>query len=179
MKKIVFLLAILVGSLAFFACGGGTDDTIMKQSDEMYATAEQRVQEIEDIDEFFIFLDDFAAQKEDFIHEVVVPAYYVDDSTVNVPNKVHDHIYNRATDYNKVEAVQYAKLIEPYLSRLEKATNDLYNADAKTDKKQLEAYRTEMEESYEAILPYAFYDNVLPELQERFEDVVKKMDSME
>lgn len=176
MRKNILLIAALVGSLFFASCGGGNKDAnIMKQADEMYANAEKTVNGIDNFDDFYAFLEEFEGQKNDFLTQVMAPAYAVNDSMADVPSEVSEHIYQRATEYNHVEAEKYAELLEPYVVNLENAIEAVNQAKSRAER---DAMIEKTMEAYEAIMPYSDYDNVPPELQERSSVIVEKLDAI-
>ena len=163
MKRNILIIAAFVGSLLFASCGENTDAKFMKQADDMFAQAETDLQGINDIDAFFDFYADLQTKKDNLAMESM-KAYAQDDTTATIPEEVRTHIFDRASQYNKVEAEKYAELISPFVDRLENALNA-------QDKE-------EAENALEALMPYAMYDNVLPELQERFEGLIEKAEEL-
>lgn len=175
MKRSILLTFAFVGTILLASCGGSTEDRVKKQADQMFSQAETTVKGIDNMDDFFSFIDELTEKKQNFILEVVAPAYGVDDTTFNVPEEVSNYFYERATAYNKVEGDKYAELIEPYIANLEAATDAALQA---TDKAEKTALTDQASEAYNAILPYAAYDNVIPELQERFMAVIEKLEQL-
>lgn len=164
MKRNILIVAAFIGSLFLASCGENKDAKFMKQADDMFAQAEQDLQGIDDIDDFFTFYGELQEKKDGILMEMM-EAYVQTDSTVEaVPEEVRLHIYNRATEYNKVEAVKYAELFDPFLANLE---NALEANDKEAAKNALDA-----------MMPYAMYDNVVPELQERAQVAVVKAEAM-
>ncbi len=175
MKRNILIIAALMGSILFASCGASTEDKIKQQADEMFSQAEATVQGIDNFDDFFNFIDELTEKKQGFIKDVVAPSYAIDDSTFNVPEEVSNYFYERATAYNKVEAEKYAELIEPYMANLEAALDAAYQA---TDKADRAVLTEKAKEAYAAILPYAAYDNALPELQERSVAINEKLEEL-
>ena len=176
MKRNLLIIAAFIGALCFAACGGDKDSKVMKKADKMYAQAEKTVQGIDNFDDFFSFIDEFDATKQEFLEDVIAPAYQVDEDSFDVPDEVNSHIYERATAYNHVEAVKYAELFEPYISAFEAALDEFAQAGSLEEKAAL---RDKVQEALDAAEKYATYDNVLPELQEREAALLEKMNSIE
>ena len=173
MKKIAFVAA-LVGALVFASCGMSKEEEYFKQADDMFAQAETTVSGIDNMDDFLSFLNEFTEMKDAFTQELFV-AYQVDDSTTEVPEEMRVKIYDRATAYNKVEADKFAELVTPYLDRLESSLVALAEAGKNATQEQKDEY----EAAFEAIQPFIGYDNVRPDIQERFEEIVAKMEALE
>lgn len=172
MKRNLLIIAALIGVFCFASCGGDKDSKIMKKADKMFAQAEKTVQGIDNIDDFFSFLDEFDATRQEFLEDVIAPAYQVDDDSFDVPDKVNSYIYERATAYNHVEAVKYAELFEPYISAFEAALDEFAQAGSLEEKAAL---GDKVQEALDAAEKYSAYDNVLPELQERESALLGKM----
>ena len=154
MKRNFLLIAAFVGGLLFASCGENKDATFMKEADDMFSQAETELQGIDNLDDFCTLYANLLEQKSELAQKMM-EAYAVDDTSAKVPDEVSQHIYNRATEYNKVEAEKFAELFTPLLDELEAAV------EAKD--------KAAVESAFEAIIPYANYDNVVPELQERYQ----------
>lgn len=175
MRKNILLIAAFVGTLFLASCGENKDASIMKQADDMYATAEENIQGVEDFDAFFASIEELDQKKNEFLTEVLAPAYAVGDTAFNVPEEVSNHIFERATAYNHVEGAKFAELFTPYVDNLENATEAVYQAKSKAEK---DALIEKAMEAYEALMPFADYDNVPPEMQERVGAIVEKLDAI-
>lgn len=154
----------------------------MKATNAFFEQAEQELQTISSGEEFMDFFRAFTEKKSHFIEELFVD--HIDEEgnlkgfSEEQAEDIYNSIYERATAYNRVEAVKAAEFIAPTVDNLEAAVNALY-----------EQYQAGVEftpENVDAFIlsvsPYTVfqdYDNVLPELRERTFAINDKLTEMD
>ena len=184
MKKLTLAIIAVVMGFVMAACNTTSKkETIMKATDEFFTQAEQELNEtVTTGEDFMIFYEVMNDDKNEFMKTTFAP--YMDEEgnikgfTEEEWEELQTYIYDRATAYNKVEAAKAAEFITPALDDLETAVDELYA--------QFQA-GTELEnesvlkfgEAYEAFSNYAYYDNVLPEISERYNTVSDKLGEMD
>ena len=178
MEKLTLVLAAVVMGFFMTSCGENTEEKVKKATDEFFAQAEQEVQAIDNADDFLAFCDEFTNRKGEFAQEIFAQFPKNDDGEALVPDEVTDFIYNRATDYNHVEAVKAAEFITPALDNLEASVNKLYeqfiSGNGLDDESVLK-----FDEDYGVFSTFIYYDNVLPEIQDRCTTVGQKLQEMD
>lgn len=175
MNKLTLALAAVAGAMLLFSCTS-QEGKFLKEAEKMYSQAEDKVKDAADMDSFFDALAQFQDQKNAFAQEMMA-AYSEDGENAMVPNELIEAISERANAYNEVEAQKFAELFTPYLEAWESAADKLLAAyeDPDTTEAQWDALAGQYEEAFENVMDFAEYDNVLPELKERCEAVLAKM----
>lgn len=177
MKKMAFVFGALIMGFMMVSCGESTDQKTKKAADEFFTQAEKEVQAIDNAEDFFAFLEDLEARK-DQLAETLFSSYETDnEGNFLMPKEVNDYVFNRATAYNNVEAAKAAEFITPALDDLESTVNQLYDQYQATGDLELESVAA-FDQAYGAMLPYFDYDNILPELSDRYAVVVEKIEEM-
>lgn len=179
MKKIVSMLCAAVVCFMMASCDSQpAKDKMKAEVDEFFAQAETRVNAISDADDFMSFFEAFNNEKDEFM-QALLKKYSDEDGnpkgmTEDEGKEVMNYIYDRATAYNKVEGAKFAEVIEPVFSRLENAVDVTYSK-LMNGEEVSEDDDVEIELAYEELEKYAEYDNVIPELRDRYESVGAKL----
>lgn len=184
MKRLTLILATVLMGFVMASCQDSSlkKEDIMKATNAFFEQAEQELQTISSGEEFMDFFRAFTEKKSQFIEELFVD--HIDEEgnlkgfSEEQAEDIYNSIYERATAYNRVEAVKAAEFIAPTVDNLEAAVNALY-----------EQYQAGVEftpENVDAFIlsvsPYTVfqdYDNVLPELRERTFAINDKLTEMD
>lgn len=184
MKRLTLILATVLMGFVMASCQDSSlkKEDIMKATNAFFEQAEQELQTISSGEEFMDFFRAFTEKKSHFIEELFVD--HIDEEgnlkgfSEEQAEDIYNSIYERATAYNRVEAVKAAEFIAPTVDNLEAAVNALY-----------EQYQAGVEftpENVDAFIlsvsPYTVfqdYDNVLPELRERTFAINDKLTEMD
>ena len=181
MKKLtVILIATLLG-LAMSSCTPkeSAHEKIMKQCNEFFTNLENEVKNVSNIEEFMEFLESSKQKKAD-ISQVMFADYCDKDGNIigidsNELEKIQNDMYERATAYNHVEAAKYSEIFAEDINNYENILNTIYNKlqneEVPTDE-EIEAYY----EAEERLGIFGDYDNVPPDVTERFDKMSEKME---
>lgn len=183
MKKFTLAIAAVVIGFVMAACDTTSPkETVMKATDEFFTQAEQELNEtVVDAQGFMDFFNVMNLDKSEFLQDVMAP--YVDEEgnvkgfTEEEWNELQNYIYDRATAYNKVEGAKCAEFLTPAIERYEKAVDAFwvkYEAGEEIDDETFDAMVAELDEAEDAVFMFADYDNILPELQERYSAAAEK-----
>lgn len=176
MKKLTLILAVAVMGFVMASCGGSPKDAIMKDVDEYFSQAEQELAEITNAEDFLQFAE-VMSDRSDLID--LLDKKYGDKEISEEDNEiVQNYIYDRATAYNHAEAEKCAEYLTPLVDSFEAAVNQLY---AQFQANQVYAADNidVFIDSFAALLDFSDYDNILPEIQERLDVVLSKVDEMD
>lgn len=158
------------------SCGGSTKDAIMKDVDNYFTEAEKELAEINNAEDFLAFVQ-VMSDKSDLIN--LLDEKYGDKTISDADNEaIQNYMYERATAYNKVEAAKAAEFLTPLIDHYEAAINTLYDNVGDVDEATFEAMFADLQEAEAELAPFAEYDNVLPELQQRAQAAAAKLDEM-
>lgn len=183
MKKFTLAIAAVVIGFVMAACDTTSPkETVMKATDEFFTQAEQELNEtVVDAQGFMDFFNVMNLDKSEFLQDVMAP--YVDEEgnvkgfTEEEWNELQNYIYDRATAYNRVEGAKCAEFLTPAIERYEKAVDAFwvkYEAGEEIDDETFDAMVAELDEAEDAVFMFADYDNILPELQERYSAAAEK-----
>lgn len=176
MKKLTLILAVAVMGFVMASCSGSPKDAIMKDVDEYFSQAEQELAEITNAEDFLQFAE-VMSDRSDLID--LLDKKYGDKEISEEDNEiVQNYIYDRATAYNHAEAEKCAEYLTPLVDSFEAAVNQLY---AQFQANQVYAADNidVFIDSFAALLDFSDYDNILPEIQERLDVVLSKVDEMD
>lgn len=183
MKKITLaIFAVVIGCLMTSCKNVSPKETITKAFDNFFTKAEQELSTITTADEFMTHYYEFEERRDDFLHEVF--ADYIDEEgnikgiSESDMEEIEDYMYNRATAYNKVEAVKAAEFMEPLIAQYEDAVNALYDGVGNVDEETFSMLVDDFENAEDNLQVFADYDNVLPELQERVQAAEAKLNEV-
>lgn len=179
MKKCFLMLCAAVACFMMASCDSkSSKETMMKEADDFFTQAETKVNAIGNVEDFWTYYTSFEKERESFAETLFAKNSNEDGTpkgiTEEEAKEVIDYMYDRATAYNKVEGAKYAEVIEPLLARMEKAVDNCYSK-IMNGEEMSEDDDLEVEESYEEYEPYSSYDNVIPEVRERFESLAVKL----
>lgn len=180
MKKLTLVLAAIVMGFVMTSCNTTSkSDTIKKATDEFFSQAETKVQDINNGADFLAYIDQFEVDKAEFLKNTF--ADYLDEEgnvkgfTEEEWNELQGYIYDRATAYNKIEAQKAAEFMTPLIEDYENAINALCEGYSQEDEAASDALIGNFEAAEAALRPFANYDNVLPELQQRAQAAEAKL----
>ncbi len=183
MKKTSLILAAVILGFLMTACHANIDKKVKKSADTFFTQAEERVQAIDNIDDFMDFYHVFSEEKTAFAEEVFLP--YINGETANIPEGVRDYIFDRATAYNKVESAKCTEILTPLVERYEALTQPFYErylADEVFDAQALlEAEDPDFIALMEAeaeVLKIDDYDNLNQDLAERIRSSLTLSENM-
>ena len=169
MKKITIILAAMVMGFMMTSCGGSVKDAIMKDVDNYFAQAEQKLAAIDNVDDFIAFAVSMN-DRSDFLDEL--DKKYGEKSLSDEENdEVMDYIYDRATAYNKAEALKCAEFLTPIMDRFVKAVDALYTPFTEGNIPEEEVFYAmydEMDQAEDEVLKFADCENIPDELIEQF-----------
>lgn len=176
MKKLTLILAAAVMGLVMTSCGGSPKDAIMKDVDAYFSQAEQELAGITNAEDFLQFAE-IMSDRSDLID--LLEKKYGDKEISEEDNEtVQNFIYDRATAYNHLEAEKCAEYLTPLVDSFEASVNQLYaqfQANQVYSADNVDVFI----DSFAALLDFSDYDNVLPELQDRLDKVIAKVDEMD
>ena len=181
MKKITLAIAVVIMGFVMASCGNkvSPSETILKAAQEFFDQAKAKLSAIDNTEDFLAFINSFNAEREEFSQNLF--ADYVDEEG-NVTGFTEEEIVNLqtklsniATDYNKVEAAKAAEFLAPRIEAYENVVNALYEAAGNVDTEAFHKLTEDFEAAEAALRPWANYDNVLPELQERGQAAESKL----
>ena len=151
------------------SCGGSVKDAIMKDVDNYFAQAEQKLAAIDNVDDFIAFAVSMN-DRSDFLDEL--DKKYGEKTLSDEENdEVMDYIYDRATAYNKAEAMKCAEFLTPIMDRFVKAVDALYTPFVNGDVPEEEVFYAmydEMDQAEDDVLKFADCENIPDELIEQF-----------
>lgn len=169
MKKLTLILAAMVMGFMMTSCGGSVKDSLMKDVDNYFAQAEQKLAAIDNVDDFIAFAVSMN-DRSDFLDEL--DKKYGDKTLSEKDNdEVMDYIYDRATAYNKAEALKCAEFLTPIMDRFVKAVDALYTPFVNGDVPEEEVFYAmydEMDQAEDDVLKFADCENIPDELIEQF-----------
>ena len=173
MKKITLTIAVVIMGFVMTSCGTKVSptETILKTAQEFFDQAKAKLSAIDNAEDFLAFIDNFNTERDEFSQNLF--ADYVDEEG-NLKGFTEEEIGNLqpklsdiATDYNKVEATKAAEFMAPIIERYENVVNALYEAAGNVDTEAFHKLTEDFEAAEADLRPWANYDNVLPELQQR------------
>lgn len=184
MKRITLILTAILVGFVMASCQDQSlkKEDIMKATNAFFEQGEQEIQTISSGEEFMAFYHAFNERKTQFVEELF--ADHMDEEgnlkgySEEEAEDIYNSIYERATAYNRTEAVKAAEFIAPAVDNLEATVNVLYEqfqAGIPFVPEDIEAFAN-------AVVPYAIfeeYDNVLPELRERIFAISDKITEMD
>ena len=182
MRKLTLAIVAIVLGFVMVSCGGESPkETITKATDEFFTQAENNVQAINSGEEFMNFFVDMETKRDELMEKLFGPYADKDGNIKGIPDsdmeEIQSYIYDRASAYNKVEAAKAAEFIAPALDEVERYADALYAQFTAGEDLNLETVK-QFDDAYLALLEFDDYDNVLPELQQRKDDVWQKIDEM-
>lgn len=177
MKKIALAVAVVVIGLSMTSCGGGSEkakESMIKDADEYFTKAEQTLALIDNPEDFLMFAESMK-DRSDLLESM--KEKYNDKITDEDLDAAFDVIYERATAYNKAEAEKAAEFLTPALDNFEAVVNELYvqyqAGEALSKDKVLE-----FNNAFGEVMAFGDYENVLPELSNRYDAIGAKVTEM-
>ena len=178
MKKLSLIIAAVAMSFMLFSCGGvSTKDAIINDVDNYFNQLEQKLGEINNAEDFLAFAE-ATSDRSDLVN--LLQEKYGDKTLSDEDNEaVQEFIQERATTYNQAEAKKAAEFLTPLIEDYENAVNALYDGfNSDVDPDTFHALTEAFEQAETALRPFAEYDNVLPELQQRAQAAAAKLDEI-
>lgn len=166
MKKLTIILAAVVMGFIMTSCGGSVKDSVMKDVDNYFAQAEQKLATIDNADDFIAFAISMNDRSE--FMKTIEEKYGEKKLSQEDQEALQTFIYDRATAYNKAEAQKCSEFLAPIMDRFVKAVDALYNFEGEMDEDTFTAMFTEMDEAEDEVLKFAECENVSEELTDLF-----------
>lgn len=183
MKKLTLILAAVVMGFLMTACNGNTDEKVKQATDAFFAQAEERVQAIDNIDDFMEFWNAFSEERDDFANEVAQP--YVKGDDVDIPQEVYDYVFDRATAYNRVESAKCTEILTPLVDKYQACIESFYERYLAGERFDLETMfenedpeLMQLADAEEEVLKIGDYDNIEQGLADRIGDLFNKAQTM-
>lgn len=181
MKKLTLAIFAVVMGFVMASCDNASPkETITKAVDTFFTNAEKELTAINTGEEFMNYFNEFEERRDDFVEELF--ADYTDEEgnikgiSGNDMKEINSYMYDRASAYNKIEAVKAAEFLTPAIERYEAAIEALY--EAVVSDQSTEGLVDEFEAAENELSFFSDYDNVLPELQERIKAAEDKLDEL-
>lgn len=166
MKKLTLILAAVVMGFVMTSCGDSTKDAIMKDVDNYFTQAEQKLAAIDNVDDFIAFAVSMNDRSE--ILNLLDEKYGQKEISDEDNEAIQNFIYDRATTYNQTEAQKCAEYLTPALERFEKAVDALYFCEEELDEETFFAMYGEMDDAEDEVLKFADCENIPEDLINRF-----------
>ena len=184
MKKITLAIAVVIMGFVMTSCGNKVSptETILKATQEFFDQAKAKLMAIDNAEDFLAFFDNFNTEREEFSQNLF--ADYVDDEgnikgfTEEEFNDLQTKLSDIATEYNKEEATKAAEFLTPCIETYENAVNALCEAAGNEDMEAFHNLTDKFEAAEAGLRPWAEYDNVLPELQQRAQAAEAKLNEL-
>lgn len=132
MKKLVTLFGAIILGFTIISCSTpNPKDTILKEANEFFAQAETELQAIDNAEDLLHFIKVFDIDREEF-GQALDEKYPKDENGIfkgmnaDEMDAMFTAISERATEYNHLEYAKCGEIMEPYIARIEKAANALY-----------------------------------------------------
>lgn len=178
MKKLTVILAAVVMGFMLASCGGPSIvDQLNTEVDNFFAQAEQKLSAIDNGDDFLQFWEGMEEERENFLNGLQ-EKFGEQEITDEQMEQFKDHMYERSSAYNKLEAEKAAEFLTPLVEQYETAVEAIVENVGQVDEDAWEALTEDFENAEVALRPYAEYDNVLPELQERLQTAEAKLNDV-
>lgn len=177
MKKIALAVAVVVIGLSMTSCGGGSEkakESMIKDADEYFTKAEQTLALIDNPEDFLMFAESMK-DRSDLLESM--KEKYNDKITDEDLDAAFDVIYERATAYNKAEAEKAAEFLTPALDNFEAVVNELY-AQYQAGEALSKDKVLEFNNAFGEVMAFGDYENVLPELSNRYDAIGAKVTEM-
>ena len=169
MKKLTLIIAAVVMGFMLSSCGGPSIvEQLNTEVDNFFAQAEEKVSAIDNSEDFLQFWETMEIDKENFLNglDEKFGGKEISDEEME---QFQNHMYERASAYNKVEAAKAAEFLTPLVEQYENAVNAIAEGVGEVDPETFHALTENFEQAEDALRPFAEYDNVLPELRERLQ----------
>ena len=184
MKKITLAIAVVIMGFVMTSCGNKVSptETILKATQEFFDQAKAKLMAIDNAEDFLAFFDNFNTEREEFSQNLF--ADYVDDEG-NIKGFTEEEFENLqtklsdiASEYNKEEAAKGAEFLAPLIEKYESVVDALYEAASDGDMETFHKLTEDFEAAEEGLKPWASFDNVIPELQQRGQAAEAKMNEI-
>ena len=181
MKKLATLVgAVILGFMVVSCSTPNPTENILKEVGEFFSQAEAKLQAIDNPGDLMAFINSFAEEKDNFGANLDKKYGANEEGIYKGLNaegmeSLFNQISERATQYNKAEYAKCGEIMEPFIARIEKAVNALYEnfqAGKDVDDSLVEEYL----DGVNALSPYA--DIVPEELADRYYKVDSLMSEM-
>lgn len=184
MKKITLAIAAIIMGFVMASCGTkvAPSETIIKATQEFFDQAKTKLLSIQSAEDFLAFVNSFNNERDQFSQNLF--ADYVDEegNIKGFNEEELDELQNKlsdiATEYNKEEAAKAAEFLTPCIETYENAVNSLCEAASNEDMEAFHKLTEEFEAAEAGLRPWAEYDNVLPELQQRAQAAEAKLNEL-
>jgi hypothetical protein len=176
MKKLTFVFGAIILGFMLTSCGEPVKDSIIKEIDNYFTDAEKQLSEINNSEDFLVFANVMSDRSDllELLDEKFGGKKISDEDNEAVMNYASE----RATAYNNKEAEKAAEFITPALDDLEAVVDDLYTQFQSGEGLQDESV-LKFNSVYGVFSDFIYYDNVLPEIQERYSVVGEKLEEMD
>ena len=182
MRKLTVILIAALFGLAMASCDTTPKETphekIMKQCNEFFSNLENEVKNVSNIEEFMEFLESSKQKKADISQTMFADYCDKDGNVTGIESseleKIQNDMYERATAYNHVEAAKFAEIFEEDIINYENILNVVYNKlqnEEVPSDEGIDAYY----EAEDRLGIFGEYDNVPPDVTERFDKMSEKM----
>lgn len=178
MKKLTMILAAVAMSFMLFSCGDSTKDAIIKEIDNYFVQMEQQLNGITNAEDFLAFVET-TSDKSDLLN--LLSEKFGDKTVTDEENEaIESFLQEKVIAYNHAEAEKAAEFLTPLIEDYENAVNALYEAfnTEEVDPDTLHVLSENFEKAEVALRPFAEYDNVLPELQQRAQAASAKVEEL-
>ena len=169
MKKLTIILAAVVMGFVMTSCGGSVKDAIINDVENYFTEAEQKLAAIDNVDDFIAFATSMN-DRSDFL-KVLDEKYGEKSISEEDDEAIQNYMYDRATAYNKAEALKCAEFLTPIMDRFVKAVDALYTPFTEgvvPDEDAFYAMYDEMDQAEDEVLKFADCENIPDELIEQF-----------
>ena len=176
MKKLTIILAAVVMGFVMTSCGGSAKDAVMKDVNDYFTQAEQKLAAIDNVDDFISYA--VAMNDRSEFMDVLDKKYGDKTFTEAEEEEIQNYIYDRATAYNKAEAAKCAEFLTPAMKRFADAVDALYYNDDELDEDTFFAMYYEMDDAEDEVLKFAECENIPDDLIDIFTDAESKRAAM-
>ena len=176
MKKLTIILAAAVMGFLMTACGGSVKDAVINDVENYFTEAEQKLATIDNADDFIAY----AVSMNDRSEFMTVLEEKYGDKTISEEDEeaIQNFIYDRATAYNKAEALKCGEFLTPLMERFSKAVDALYYNEEDLDDDTFLAMYYEMDEAEDEVLKFAECENIPEDLLDMFTEAETKRAEM-
>ena len=176
MRRFSFILAAVVMGFIMNSCGGSVKDSVMKDVENYFTQAEQKLAAIDNADDFIAFATSMNDRSE-FMNQLD-EQYRDKEISAEDEEALQTFIYDRATAYNQAEAMKCGEFLAPIMERFVNAVEALYNNREELDEETFAAMFKEMDEAEDEVLKFADCENIPEELINMFSDAQTKRAEM-
>lgn len=157
------------------SCTESTKDSVMKDVDTYFAAAEQKLADIDNVEDFITFAVGMNDRSDllDLLQEKYGEKSISDEDWETVENFISE----RATAYNKAEADKCTVFLTPAIDRFEAIVNQMYpifQAGGRFDEPTIDEFL----DAWSGINDFSECENIHSELSDRLEPIFAMEDEM-